>query len=58
MLLDIMRIQTFIQSNRKEIDTIIQQYYKSLPNNDKERYEWILSDEGLYRWAHQEGVNI
>ena len=55
---DIMRIQTFIQSNRKEIDTIIQQYYKSLSNNDKERYEWILSDEGLYRWAHQEGVNI
>jgi hypothetical protein len=26
--------------------------------NDSERREWILNDEGLYRWARQEGVRI
>lgn len=28
------------------------------PLNDKERREWILNDEGLYRWARSEGVRI
>jgi len=53
-----MRLQTFIHQHRKEIDRIVKQYYNVMPINDKERYEWLLSDEGLYRWAHQEGVNI
>ena len=26
--------------------------------NDKERREWIMSDEELYRWARSEGVKI
>lgn len=26
--------------------------------NDAERREWILNDEGLYRWARQEGCRI
>lgn len=26
--------------------------------NDAERRQWILNDEGLYRWAQNEGVNI
>ena len=53
-----MRIATFIQQNRRDIDAIVKRYYRITLVNDKERYEWILSDEGLYRWAHQEGVNI
>lgn len=53
-----MKLQTFITHNREAIDSIVKQYYRSVPMNDKERYEWLLSDEGLYRWAHQEGVNI
>ncbi len=26
--------------------------------NDDERKEWVLNDEGLYRWARSEGVRI
>ena len=26
--------------------------------NDNERREWVLSDEGLYRWAQDVGVRI
>jgi hypothetical protein len=28
------------------------------PLNDKERWEWINGDEGLYNWARSEGVNV
>lgn len=28
------------------------------PLNDSERREWVLNDEGLYRWARSEGVKI
>lgn len=28
------------------------------PLSDKDRREWILNDEGLYRWARAEGVRI
>lgn len=53
-----MHISTFIKQNRREIDEIVKIYYKKDVRNDEERYEWILDDEGLYRWAHREGVNI
>lgn len=53
-----MTIRQFIQQNRKEIDTVVKQYYDIRVSNDKERLDWILNDEGLYRWAHYEGVNI
>jgi hypothetical protein len=26
--------------------------------NDEERRQWILNDEGLYRWARSEGCRI
>lgn len=26
--------------------------------NDEERRQWVLNDEGLYRWARSEGVRI
>ena len=55
---DTMQLKTFIKNNRREIDEIVKIYYRVLPRNDKERYIWILDDEGLYRWAHREGVNI
>jgi hypothetical protein len=53
-----MSIKLFIKNNRKEIDGIVKNYYRVVLTNDKERYEWILNDEGLFRWAHREGVNI
>jgi hypothetical protein len=53
-----MKVSTFIKNNRREIDAIVKRYYNTVVYNDKERHEWLLTDEGLYRWAHQEGVNI
>lgn len=26
--------------------------------SDRDRREWVLNDEGLYRWARSEGVRI
>lgn len=53
-----MKLQIFIKNNREDIDAIVKRYYNVSIANDKERHEWILRDEGLYRWAHYEGVNI
>lgn len=53
-----MRVKDFIAKHRQEIDRIVYTYYQVTVRNDKARLEWMLNDEGLYRWAHQEGVNI
>lgn len=53
-----MTIKKFIREHRTEIDAIIKEYYGRIVTNDVDRHEWILNDEGLFRWAHQEGVNI
>jgi len=53
-----MTLKQFIRDNRKEIDQIVREYYKVVIRNDTERHNWLLNDEGLYRWAHNEGVNI
>ena len=28
------------------------------PRNDSERKLWVVNDEGLYRWATEEGVSV
>jgi hypothetical protein len=34
-------------------------YCGSYPRiNDEERRQWVLNNEGLYRWARSEGVRI
>ena len=33
-------------------------FHQPDPRNDEERRQWILSDEGLYRWARSEGCKI
>jgi hypothetical protein len=53
-----MKLKDFINENKQEIDTIIYDYYRVVVKNNRERKLWILDDEGLYRWAHREGVNI
>jgi hypothetical protein len=67
-----MKMQDFIRSNRAELDAAINGVlYRHdgrggrgvIPDpppkrNDSERREWIISDEGLYRWARSEGVRI
>ncbi len=66
-----MTMRQFIQKHRTELDqVIVSTMYRHDGNgghgtippdaklNDKERPEWILNDEGLYRWARSEGVRI
>jgi hypothetical protein len=67
-----MKMQDFIRSNRTELDAAINAaLYRHdgrggrgiIPDpppkrKDAERREWIINDEGLYRWARSEGVRI
>lgn len=67
-----MRMREFIKTNRAEIDAAINQVtYRHdgrggrgvIPDppptrNDSERREWVLNDEGLYRWARSAGVPV
>lgn len=52
-----MSLREFIRTHRAEIDAAIVGA-SGLATNDEERREWILNDEGLYRWARAEGVRI
>lgn len=49
----------FIRENRAGLDEAIR---RACPNvgslNDEDRRQWVLNDEGLYRWARAEGVRI
>jgi hypothetical protein len=67
-----MRFREFIKEHRQEIDNVINSVtYRhdgkggrgTIPTpaptyNDEERREWVLNDEGVYRWARSEGVRI
>jgi hypothetical protein len=63
-------MRAFIRANRAELDRhILAVMYRydghggagKVPEpppklNDEERQQWILNDEGLYRWAKGDGV--
>lgn len=55
-----MTLSNFIKENKEEIDTGIKRYLNrpEMRLNNEERRQWILNDEGLYRWARSEGVRI
>jgi hypothetical protein len=59
-----MTMRQFIKTNREEIDRCVWNHTTHRYNqpqrltSDKERQEWILNEEGLYRWAKSEGVRI
>lgn len=56
-----MTLKQFITDNRAELDKCIAQALNMDKNplaNDNERRLWVLNDEGLYRWAKSEGVNL
>jgi uncharacterized membrane protein len=67
-----MKLAEFIKEHRQEIDDCINRVtYRydgnggrgKIPvppptHNDEERRQWILNDEGLYRWARSEGAKI
>ena len=48
----------WIKENRPEIDRCIRAVVPDCRINDSERRMWVLNDEGLYRWARSERVNI
>lgn len=48
----------FIKNHRKEIDEAIKRICDNCCLNDSERERWILNDEGLYKWAKSQGVNL
>ena len=51
-------LTTWIKENRQELDECIKRACPGARKNDTERRLWVLNDEGLYRWARSEGVNI
>jgi hypothetical protein len=48
----------FIREHKEELDTHIKRTCPNVSLNNEERRLWILNDEGLYRWAKSEHVNI
>ena len=67
-----MRMREFIRANREGIDEAINSVryrwdgkggkgtvpYPPPTYTDKERHEWVMNDEPLYRWAQREGVPV
>lgn len=55
-----MRFIQFIRQHRKELDQHITKALNCINHkpDDEERMQWVLNDEGLYRWARSEGVKI
>jgi hypothetical protein len=55
-----MSLRTFVKLNREELSALI---VRAVPNIKQplslaELEQWVLNDEGLYRWAQSEGVRI
>ena len=51
-----MTLRDFIKQNREELDKAIHNVVPNVRLNNEERRQWIMNDEGLYRWARSEGV--
>jgi len=51
-------LTNWIKENRRQIDEAIRRAVPNARIDDAERRLWILNDEGLYRWAKSERVNI
>lgn len=64
-----MTLKDFIKENKEELDIAIYRamgvWEQGTANsnngyrlNNKERQEWLLNDESLYRWARMYGVRL
>jgi len=51
-------LRQWIRENREELDEAIRRVVPGARVDDEERRLWVLNDEGLYRWARSEGVEI
>ena len=60
MTTQFMSMAAFINEHRGELDEYIRAAVSN-PNfdiDDDEREQWIVNDEGLYRWALECGVDV
>ena len=53
-----MKLETFVEENRQEIDAFIHTVNPNSNIDNEERENWVMNDEALYNWARSEGVNI
>ena len=55
-----MTLKQFITENKIDIDAGIRRALgrPDYSLNNEERRQWVLNDEGLYRWARSCGVRI
>ena len=51
-------LREWIKDHRAELDAAILRVCPNVRLDDAERRLWVLNDEGLYRWALSEGVNV
>jgi gluconate kinase len=51
-------MRDFLKANRVELDEAIRRVVPGCSLNDDERRQWVLNDEGLYRWARSAGVRV
>ena len=50
-------IEKFIRETRKEVDKLIRECYDGYScEDDEDRENMLLSDEGLYQWTINNGV--
>ncbi|MFW6272829.1 MAG: hypothetical protein ACOC2U_03520 [bacterium] len=53
-----MTMREFIKENKEEIDNAIKSVCDNCRLNNDERRNWVMNDEGLYRWARSCGVRV
>ena len=53
-----MKLKTFIEANRQEIDKHINSINPGFDINDDERELWIRNDEALWLWAKNEEATL
>ena len=51
-----MTLEQFIDEYRTEIDAVAVAVGGHTPEDDEEREDWVMNDEGLYSWAMSEGI--
>lgn len=50
-------LREFVKRHRSEISEVIRALCPNVGSlNDEDRRQWVMNDEGLYRWARSWGV--
>lgn len=53
-----MTLAEFVQKHRHEIEALVRQACPNVgPLDDDDLGDWVLNDEGLYRWAVSVGCD-